>query len=205
MSAQGAQRPLLIKTHTFLSASQAYVDRLLMVFLDNLGVPSLFEPLSFCIRELGVNAKKANVKRIYFGERGLDPGVEADYVRGMATFKRDTLADQPRYLRLLKEQDLYVKVEFLKRVDLVSVAVRNNVEVLPAELERVREKILRARRFRTLEDAFGEVLDESEGAGLGIVVLLLMLKNLGFPDDQFQFYTVGGETVARIILPLTLD
>jgi len=32
-----------------------------------------------------------------------------------------------------------------------------------------------------------------------------MLRRLGFPGDSFQFYTLGDETVARIILPLTID
>jgi len=205
LTAQESQRPLVITTHTFLPNAQGYVDRLLKLFLDELGVPSLFEPLSFCVRELAVNAKKANTKRLYFEVRNLDPRSPSDYHRGMLGFKRDTLDDQDQYLRLLKDRGFTVKIEFLKWQDTCSVAVRNSVEVLPAELERVRDKIEKAHRYASLEVALGEVLDESEGAGLGIVVLILMLKRLGFTGDFFQFYTVGGETVARIVLPLTLD
>jgi len=205
LAAQESQRPLVIKTHTFLPNAQAYVDRLLRVFLDELGTPHLFDALSFCVRELAVNAKKANTKRVYFEFRNLNPHDPGDYEKGIASFKRDTLDDQQTYLRLVKDQGLYIKIEFLKWQNSCSVAVRNNVEVLSAEMERVRDKIAKAQRFTSLEDAFGEVLDETEGAGLGILVLILMLKKLGFSGDFFQFYTVGGETVARIILPLTLD
>lgn len=205
LSAQESQRPLVITTHTFLPNAQGYVDRLLKLFLDELGVSHLFEPLSFCVRELAVNAKKANTKRLYFEVRNLDPQNPDDYHRGMGAFKRDTLDDQEQYLRLLKDRGYTVKIEFLKWQQSCSVAVRNNVEVLPAELERVKDKIDKSHRYASLEDALGEVLDESEGAGLGIVVLILMLKRLGFTGEFFQFYTLGGETVARIILPLTLD
>ncbi len=203
--AQESQRPLVITTHTFLPNAQGYVDRLLKQYLDELGVAALFEPLSFCVRELAVNAKKANTKRLYFEVRNLDPGKPEDYQRGMTSFKRDTLDDQEQYLRLLKDRGFTIRIEFLKWHNSCSVAVRNNVEVLPAELERVKDKIAKAQQYSSLEDALGEVLDESEGAGLGIVVLILMLRRLGFSGDFFRFYTMGGETVARIILPLTID
>jgi hypothetical protein len=205
LTAQQAQKPLVITTHTFLPNAQGYVDRLLKNFLDELGVSQLFDPLSFCVRELAVNAKKANTKRLYFEVRNLDPHNPDDYHRGMTAFKRDTLDDQDQYLRLLKDRGYTIKIEFLKWGNSCSVAVRNSVEVLPAELERVKDKIEKSRGYASLEDALGEVLDETEGAGLGIVVLILMLKRLGFTGDFFQFYTVEGETVARIILPLTLD
>jgi hypothetical protein len=204
-TAQESQKPLLIKTHTFLPDAQAYVDGVLEAYLAELGVPYLFDQLSFCIRELAVNAKKANTKRVYFESRGLDILDPDAYREGMAHFKRDTLDDQATYLQLLKERDLYIKIEFLRWQQSCSVAVKNNVLVTPAELDRVKDKIAKSQQYANLEDAFGEVLDESEGAGLGILVLILMLKKLGFTGDFFQFYTMGGETVARIILPLTLD
>jgi hypothetical protein len=203
--AQETQKPLQIKTYSFLPNAQVYVDRLLKVFLDELGVSFLYDQFSFCIRELAVNAKKANTKRIYFKRRGLDPSDPDDYRLGMESFKRETLDQQDLYRKLLKEEELYIKIEFLRWQESCSVAVRNNVEVFPEELRRVRDKISKSHRYGNLEEALGEVLDESEGAGLGIVVLILMLKKIGFTGDFFQFYTVGGETVARIILPMTLD
>lgn len=204
LSAQEDEKPLRIRTHSFLPNARSYVDRLLKVFLDELGMPQVFDALSFCIRELAVNAKKANTKRLYFAEKGLDPS-GPDYEKGMATFKQDILEDQDHYLRLLKEKDLWITIEFLKWEKTCSVAVRNNVPILATELARVNLKIALSRNFQSLEDAMGEALDESEGAGLGIVVLVLMLRRLGFPGDSFQFYTLGDETVARIILPLTID
>jgi len=203
--AQESQKPLQIKTYTFLPNAQAYVDRLLKVFLDELGVSSLYDQFSFCIRELAVNAKKANTKRLFFKRHGLDLSRAEDYRRGMENFKTETLEQQELYRRLLKEEDLYIKIEFLRWEKTCSVAVRNNVVVTPEELARVQDKISQSRRYETLEEALAEVLDESEGAGLGLVILIMMLKKLGFSGEFFQFYTTGGETVARIILPLTLD
>lgn len=205
LAARNDGRPLIITTHTYLPAAQVYVDKLLAVFLESLGLRGLGEPLGFCLRELGANAKKANLKRLYFERRGLDPARPTDYEKGMAAFKRDSLAQQAAFLPELRDRNLVVKFEFLNREGLCTLAVRNNVEALPAEVDRVRTKLARARRFRGLEDAVGEVADETEGAGLGLTMLSMVLRNLGFPDESFQFYTVGGETVGRIILPVTPD
>jgi len=205
LEAQQSQKPLVITTHSYLPAAQVYVDRVLQVFLDELGVGRLFDQLSFCVRELAVNAKKANTKRLYFDVRGLDIHDAQQYELGMRTFKADTLHDQQVYLDLLKDRGYEVRIEFLKWRSSCSIAVRNNVVVLAAERDRVRHKIEQAQQFDSLEDALGEVLDESEGAGLGILVLVLMLKKLGFTGEFFQFYTTDDETVARIILPLTID
>ena len=205
LSANAGGKPLTVTTYSYLPNSQIYIDKLLGVFLENLGLTFLFDQLSYCIRELAVNAKKANTKRLYFQEKGLSLTDEDDYQVGMESFKHDTLNNQSRYLRLLKERDLYIKIEFLRYQESCSIAVRNNVPIVEAELDKVRDKIAKARQYSSLEDAFAEVLDESEGAGLGILVLMLMLRKVGFDGDFFQIYIVGGETVARIILPLTVD
>jgi len=110
MEAQGSERPLLIKTHTFLPHAQAYVDRLLHLYLAELGVVYLHDALSFCIRELAVNAKKANTKRLYFRLHGLDAGNPDDYALGMQKFKEETLRDRRRYHDLLQQQNLVVKI-----------------------------------------------------------------------------------------------
>ena len=47
-----------------------------------------------------------------------------------------------------------------------------------------------------------QVLDDSEGAGLGLVILVLMLKKMGLGEDSFDILSDGTETVARIVIPL---
>lgn len=203
--ASANNKPISIKTYNFLTKTQNYVDHFLEAFLDELGIPQIMDQLSYCIKELAVNAKKANTKRIYFDERQLDLNNEVDYLNGMKNFKADTLSNNKHYLAQLRARDLYVKIEFLKYQGYCTVAVRNNSLLLPWERDRINEKVAKARQYATLEDAFEEVLDDSEGAGLGILVLVLMLRNVGFEGDFFQVYTVGGETVARIILPACTD
>jgi hypothetical protein len=59
------------------------------------------------------------------------------------------------------------------------ISVRNNVEMTRTEQIRIFDRVARSRAFTSMEEAFSTVLDTSEGAGLGIVILILMLKKIG--------------------------
>lgn len=202
LQAAGKRRVLVIRSRTFSLEVQEYLEHALYAFLIPLGMGHVKDQLLFCLKELGVNAKKANVKRLYFRERGLSLESPEDYAQGMAHFKGETLGNQSHYLEALRHSDYYVKFEFTLRKKVVSLAVKNNAELLEWERQLISDKLEKAQKYETLQDAFTEVLDETEGAGLGLVVMLLMLKNLGYRGHIFRFYTHRGETVARITLPL---
>ena len=55
-----------------------------------------------------------------------------------------------------------------------------------------------------MEDAIIQLLDDSEGAGLGLVMLVIMLKRLGLAPNAFDILRTEKETVARIIIPKDL-
>jgi hypothetical protein len=64
--------PLTITTYTLPHEIEVYVEQVLETFLREVGQEKLKDYLVYCVRELAVNAKKANTKRVYFMERGLD-------------------------------------------------------------------------------------------------------------------------------------
>ncbi len=195
--------PLTFKTYTLPHETEIYLDRVLEAFLGELGQVQLKEPLSYCLRELAVNAKKANTKRVYFLEKGLDLNNDKDNDVGMKTFKSETLSNIQHYLQKQKELGLYVKVVFQTRGKSLVITVRNNVEITRKEQIRVFDRLARSRAFTSLEEAFATVMDASEGAGLGIVILVLMMKKIGLTEDCFSIDTEDGETVASITVPFS--
>ena len=58
--------PLVIKTHTLPAQTETDLEEILQVYLEELGQGGLKDHLAYCLRELTVNAKKANTKRVYF-------------------------------------------------------------------------------------------------------------------------------------------
>ena len=195
--------PLTFKTYTLPHETEIYLDRVLESFLAELGQEKLKEPLSYCLRELAVNAKKANTKRVYFLEKGLDLNNDREYEIGMKNFKQETFDNIQYYLQKQKELGMYIKVIFQTKGPSLSIMVRNNVEISRKEQMRVFDRLARSRAFSSLEEAFATVLDSSEGAGLGIVILVLMMKKIGLTEDCFSIDSQDGETVATITIPFS--
>ena len=52
-----------------------------------------------------------------------------------------------------------------------------------------------------MDEVFKNVLDQSEGAGLGIIIIILMLQKVGLTKENYQVFSDDDETVTRIILP----
>jgi len=194
--------PLTITTFTLPHEIEIYIEQVLSLFLKSINQDRLKDYIVYCVQELTVNAKKANTKRVYFVERGLDLSNPGDYKEGMSSFKENTLSNIAHYLQLQKEKGLYIKLILQIKNNIIYIEVRNNVAVTKTELIRIHDKLARSRQYNSLEDAMAQVLDDSEGAGLGLVILVLMLKKMGLDEDCFDILGTEKETIARLIIPL---
>jgi putative nucleotidyltransferase with HDIG domain len=194
--------PLTITTFTLPHEIEVYIEQVIAIFLKQLDQEKLKDYIVYCVQELAVNAKKANTKRVYFTERGLDLANAEDYKLGMSSFKENTLSNIAHYLQLQKEKGLYIKLVLQIKNNVIHVEVRNNVAATKIELIRIHDKLARSRQYSNLEDALAQVLDDSEGAGLGLVILVLMLKKMGLDEDCFDIVGTEKETIAKINIPL---
>lgn len=199
------RRMLTLTTHSYFADERDYIDQILNHFLAAAGRPELQDQLSYCIHELANNAKKANTKRVYFAEKGLDIDDEAQYWIGMRNFRDDTVRNIDRYLGMLKESDLYIKVQFKLNDGIVMIAVRNNIRLTRIEREKIEEKIARSRLYDNMADAYASIEDSSEGAGLGIVMMIIMLRNLGLSEKIIRFFSNDDETYVLLSIPVAHD
>lgn len=194
--------PLSLTTYTIPHDMEVYMDDILRVFLEELNQMQMCEQLTYCLNELMTNAKKANTKRVYFKTKDLEITERSDYEIGMKTFKKEMLDDIDYYLGLQKKAGLYVRVSLQYRDRKIKIEVRNNSEITVFESKRVQDRLLYAKECSSVEDAFSHVLDDSEGAGLGLVIMVLMLQKIGFAEENFHAACENGETIMRIVLPL---
>jgi hypothetical protein len=70
-------------------------------FLEKHDMLYLRDVLITILKELVANATKANAKRLYFQNKGLDITVKHDYIEGMNTFKTDVLHTDSEVLHQL--------------------------------------------------------------------------------------------------------
>jgi len=194
--------PLTITTFTLPHEIEVYIEQVLTIFLREVNQEQLKDYIIYCVQELAVNAKKANTKRVYFQEKHLDINDPDDYKEGMLTFKDETLTHIDHYLQIQKDKGLYIRVVFQVKKNVINIEIRNNITITKTELIRIHDKLARSRQYNSLEEALSQVLDDTEGAGLGLVILVLMLKKMGLDEECFDITGTDSETIARIFIPL---
>lgn len=190
---------LQLTTHSLPKKTHEYMGLLLSKHLNECGLGTYYNQLNYCLSEILFNAIKANMKRIYFTEKGLDIENPEDYKKGMETFRKDTLDNRDFYQRKLRNSPYYVSYSLKIDNGKVIIEVRNNTRMTDVEAARVKEKIA---TFYTgdKDSIYQSSIDAVEGAGLGIRSILFTLRGFGLPGDNYQLFTEGEETVARLIV-----
>ena len=191
------RKPVDFYCHILTPEQKDRFQTILSVFLEECNQSYLYNYLSYCLLELLDNASKANVKRIYFQEHHLDINNESDYKSGMQDFK-DMLSDN-HYINEMETGILQVHLQ-LSANDVISLTVSNNTKITNSEYQRIQEKIEKTRKYNDMSEAIGDI-DQTEGSGLGIITVVIMLKRLGLNTDNLKFKTTDKETVATIEVP----
>ena len=195
--------PLSITTYTFPHEAEVYISEVIAAFFHEINQENMTEYIIYSMNELITNAKKANTKRIYFKEKNLDINDKAQYDLGMQTFKADTMGNIRYYLNKQKEEGYYVKLILQAKDETVLIEIHNNATLSFFEYKRIHDKIARAEQYESVDEAFNQIIDDTEGAGLGLIIMILMLKKLGISNDHYQVISNNKETVSRITIPFT--
>jgi len=161
----------------------------------------LLNSLSTVLREVMVNAQKANAKRIFFIKNNLDINDPAAYDRGMKDFHEKVIGNFDAIEEDMRHSDFQVMVHFEKEPSRLVIRVLNNALLIPEELQRIHLRMDKARQYNDFTEAYEEVEDETEGAGLGIVLTMLFLKNMGIDPETFTIETDNSQTVTTIVIP----
>jgi len=183
---------------------ETIIETNLKDYLSLIKKPNLFQHLSYIIKEMVGNANKANLKRIHFFLNELNIHTAEDYKKGMETFREYLSLHSARYFEHLKKKGYFVKITLAITNDSFVVIVENNVKLLPVEKSRIDEKIKKSIRFTSMEEALEHGLDQSEGAGFGLILSLMLLRKIGLDERMFKIFEKEKETEARLIIPLSL-
>lgn len=194
--------PVNFFCYTLTLEQKQRFQNILNVFLTECHEEYLFNCLSYCLFELLDNASKANAKRIYFKEQNLNINDAGDYASGMKNFKSNLSDNTQHYKDELESGMLQVHLQ-LSANDVISLSVANNTKITPSEYARIQDKIAKTLKYENVADAFADI-DQTEGSGLGIITIVIMLRKLGLSLDCLKFSTTDNETVATINIPKSL-
>lgn len=183
--------------------------RIRTVFEDlerELAVDGLGVAVTTSVLELVENAVKANLKRAFFERHGYSLDDAQSYSDGVVAFKQsyDRIKDQ-EYVRALGELELAVIVELHQDENRLLIHIENNAVLLAAEEARIRQRLAAAMNAAHLADFCMEYGDETEGSGLGLAMIVFLIRNLGFSAEHFRVFQQGPKTIARLEFPLSAD
>ena len=201
------KRIITLVTYYLSDYGETVMNTIASQLLTRFGRPDLIDVVYTCLKELVMNAGKANLKRIVFDEAGVDPLDPEDYARGMVLFKQNLPERRIKtYKARFREYDLPVTVTFYYEANRVlKIKIKNVFTLWPTEEQRIRDKFRYAEDFEDLMEFYLKHGDETEGAGMGMALVGILLSQLGIDRHLFSIYSSEryNETIARLEIPLS--
>ncbi len=181
------------------------IKEALFIFLSHIDRLELKETLYNVIKEVVSNGIKANLKRSYFFFRGKDINNPSDYKELMKNFNEAIDNFNRKFPDRLKKEGKYVMLRLYYEGNDICIDVKNNSSILDEEMKQVQLRINKAKNFISMSDLFDADFDNSEGPGLGLGMLIYLLKNEGINEDSLSIKSDGESTYTQVRIPLILD
>lgn len=162
----------------------------------------LANQIAFVIKELISNANKANLKRIYFKLKKININNKLEYDIGVKCFTHHIINKGYQYIeKHAKEEKVFIKVLFKKNTSKkLSIYVINNANITIQEKNRIKEKVKLFKKLKKKSPKDFNIIDETEGAGMGIFLSLRILKKIGINSSSFKIYNKNNTTIASLSL-----
>ncbi len=177
-----------------------FIETTLEKYLEDIGQISIANQISYCLHEQASNACKANSKRVYFNEKTINISNPADYQEGIKGFKDAIVNKQEHYFNLRRSENLYIKFQIKRDTQNLYISIINNVGLTKEEESRINDKIKQGSKYSSIIDAFDDIHDQQEGAGLGIFTMLIMLKEIGLKENSLKIFSKNGETHSTMVI-----
>lgn len=180
------------------------LDKIIERLLAKYNKPELKSLLYTCTKELAINGTKANIKRIFFEENNLDIHKTRDYNKGMGLYKKMMKEEITlQYGKKAKRKGFFVKISFTHTADVLKVEVVNNTAITEQEQDRLRSKLAKTMQYDDLMQYYMENADDTEGSGMGLALIIILLKGEGLDPNLFRIAVRENLTNARIEIPMS--
>lgn len=183
---------------------EKYLQHSLRLVLDRFSRGDLLDMVYTITKELTINGVKANHKRLFFEERGFDIQDPTAYEEGVAAFRLEfTDEGTEQWGALALKRGIFVKIHLSFDDTGLCIEVINNTPIAEIEERRMREKFKKSMGYSDIAEFYMDNMDNTEGAGLGIALIMILMKGEGFDPNLFRIYTQPDRTVARVEIPFS--
>ncbi len=170
--------------------------------LSELDLLFLNESIFIIQSELITNFLKACAKRVFFDREGLNLMDPQDYQDGMARFRSEVLEKWDSQAIHLAEHEMTVVLTYALSDGGLQITIQNNVEISPFEYERIQKRLAVDAHGVGIDAEFTGNIDLSEGGGLGLILITILLQNTGIGRKNLQFHADKNGTMMTLFVPL---
>jgi hypothetical protein len=174
----------------------------LIEILSFYGQEALEVTLYSVIKELIINAVKANVKSLFFRQKQLDLDDKTQYQEGTELYKSTFNEEKIEAISEdLEHEQIFVEVIFKHSNSGITMEVINSAKISKYDQMRMQEKVDVAKQYDDLAHFFIEHADMTEGAGMGIALIIILLKGEGFDPNILKLGVENQKTTAKLEIP----
>lgn len=189
-------------TYSLSDQMEHQLDFVIAAILKKNGCVHLQSTVYTCLKEVIINATRANAKVAYFQSKGLDMTNSEQYSRGLKEIKA-SLSEEwiAEFGQLASDSDLKVTVNFEHGPHGLRAYVWNDVQISPEDEKRIRTKFQEGMGYEDLVTFYMQQGDQTEGEGMGLVMNLLLLKGENIDPALLRIGNVQDQTMARLEIP----
>ncbi len=180
------------------------INDLIYAIFEEYEKKELFEPLSFSIRELILNAWNSNIKNLIFVKNNLSPSDFKDYINGLRIFKTFLNKKDPDEI----SKEIYNFNYWIKFCSYVSehgvrFEIINNTPLLPIEEKNLRLRLKLANACANLIELYNQGNFETDDDKIGLAFIIFLLKKANIDYNLFRIGNIGNSMRARIEIPFS--
>lgn len=187
---------------TFRKVSPEDLEELYKIsdlIISEKNIPQFKSLIHTVLKELIQNAVKATQKRVYYRKNGID--IQKSNSDDIDKFKESFTNGS--ILALMEEEHIEFAAEvcFIDDKDSFKISVRNHGEMNSVERKNVDFMFNRGKDAEDVSDLLGEEISNKEGGGLGLSMIMILMKKLSIPSENLFFRTNDSFTVFNFIIP----
>lgn len=184
---------IVFVSYSILDETDEKIRYTLQKILQDCNKEEWVTPIYSAVKELVSNALKANAKRIL-----VDEGIikESDPVQEVVRKLRTILNERAvlEYGIKKKKKSLSTRVYFTFESERLIIKVINNLPLSEKELKKIHDRISISSKYDNIAEFFMDYPDPAaEGMGLGLCMVMTLLKSINIDHRNFSFSTDGVE------------
>jgi len=187
MSVQNLEWRITLRLYDLEPQTGELIRKIIDLLLTRQKLQGFTNELYVCLKELAINASKANYKLLfekYVARRqGVSP--EKDYFHFLRLFKAEIEEHgNKRLFELAKEKDRFINITFQSTRESIAIWVTNNETISVIEKQEILKKIGKGEfKFEVIAD---DGSDYTEGAGFGLNLVLGILRSYSKDPDPLK-------------------